>query len=102
MGVIYRILLTLLEFQNTKQLKARKNPLLIYLVIHFVLLNGNLPQRNSFFVSNKLTYKLRPDLLINEHGKLEPTFIGLIFRNKKILSVVSFIRILICNFNNEY
>ena len=40
-------------------------------------------RRTGFFVSNNLTYKLRPDLLINEHGKLEPTFIGLIFRNKK-------------------
>ena len=37
----------------------------------------------GLFVSNNLTYKLRPDLLINKHGKLESTFIGLIFPNKK-------------------
>ena len=37
----------------------------------------------GLFVSNNLTYKLRPDLLINEHGRLESTVIELIFPNKK-------------------
>ena len=36
-----------------------------------------------FFVSNNLTYKLRPGLLINEHGRLEPTVIELNSPNKK-------------------
>ena len=35
------------------------------------------------FVSKNLTYKLRPDHLINEHGWLESTVIELIFPNKK-------------------
>ena len=39
----------------------------------------------GLFVSNNLTYKLRPDLLINKHKKLESTFIGLIFPNKKYI-----------------
>ena len=36
-----------------------------------------------FFVSNNLIYKLRPDLLSNEHGRLESTIFELIFPNKK-------------------
>ena len=49
----------------------------------------------GFFVSNNLTYMLRPDLLISEHGGLESTVIELIFLNKKILSEVPFFSILV-------
>ena len=50
----------------------------------------------SFLVSNNLTYKLRPDLFINEHGGLESTVIELTFPNKKnIISVVPYISILV-------
>ena len=49
----------------------------------------------GYFVSNNSTYKLRPDLLINEHGRLESTIIELTFPNKKILSMVPFISILV-------
>ena len=49
----------------------------------------------GYFVSNNSTYKLRPDLLINEHGRLESTIIELTFPNKKILSMVPFINILV-------
>ena len=38
----------------------------------------------GFFVSNKLTFKQRLDLLINEAGKLESTFIGLVLPNKDV------------------
>ena len=56
-------------------------------------------------VSNKLTYKLRRDLLINEHGKLEPTAIELIFPNKKNIICDAIYKhpvMKICEFNNEY
>ena len=37
----------------------------------------------GFFISNNLTFKERPDLLINDSGRLESTFIELVFPNKK-------------------
>ena len=37
----------------------------------------------NFSVSDNLTYKLRPDLLNNEHGRLESTVTEMIFPNKK-------------------
>ena len=36
-----------------------------------------------FFVSHKLTFKQWPDLVINEPGKLESTFIELVLPNKR-------------------
>ena len=45
----------------------------------------------GFFVPKNLSHKLRPDLLINENGRLKSTAIEWIFPNKKILSVVPFI-----------
>ena len=50
-------------------------------------------EEQVFFVSNNLTYKLRPDL-INEHGMLWATVIEWIFPKKKT-SVVPSISILI-------
>ena len=42
-------------------------------------------EEQVFFLSNNFTYKLRPDLLINEHGRFEYTVIELIFPNKKFI-----------------
>ena len=40
-------------------------------------------EKQIFFVSNNLAYKLWPDLFINEHGRLESTVSELIFPSKK-------------------
>ena len=37
----------------------------------------------DFFISDNLTFKQRSDLLINEPGRLESTFIELMFPNKR-------------------
>ena len=47
----------------------------------------------GFFISNDLTFKLRPDLQIDEPGRLESTFIEIIFPNKRTYSVVVFTNI---------
>ena len=56
---------------------------LIYLTIHSVLMKPTSHGGTGIFLSNDLTYKLRPDLLINEHGRLGSTAIELIFPNKE-------------------
>ena len=59
----------------------------------------------GFFVSNNVTYKLRPDLLINEHGGLESTFIELTFPNKKDIICGTIYKqsgMKINDFDNEY
>ena len=56
------------------------------------------------FFSNNFSYKLRPDLLINEHGRLESTAIGLIFPNKKSIicgTIYKHPGMEIIDFNNE-
>ena len=42
----------------------------------------------GFFVFNSLTYKLRTDLFVNEHVRLDSTVTELIFLSKILLSVV--------------
>ena len=58
----------------------------------------------DFFVSNNLTYKPQPDLLINEHRKLESTVIELIFPNKKNIcgTIYKHLGMKISDFNNYY
>ena len=40
-------------------------------------------EEQVFFISDRLTFKQRPDLLSNKPGRLESTFIELIFPNKR-------------------
>ena len=40
-------------------------------------------EKQVFFISDNLTFKQCPDLLINEPGRLESTFIELVFPNKR-------------------
>ena len=57
------------------------------------------------FVSNNLTYKLRPDLLINKHERLVSTVIELIFPNKNdIICGTNYkhLGMKISDYNNEY
>ena len=51
--------------------------------ILFILRKPKAPtEEQFFFISDNLTFKQRPVLLINEPGRLESTFIELIFPNK--------------------
>ena len=63
-----------------------QNTLLFYLV-YLILSCFNATEiynrETGFFVSNKLTYKLPPDLIINEHERLESTDIELILNCTK-------------------
>ena len=59
-------------------------------------------EEQVFIASNNLTYKLRPDLLINKHGRLESTVTELIFLNKKDIICGTIYSMKISNFNNEY
>ena len=59
----------------------------------------------GFLVSNNITYKLRPDLFINEHGGLESTVIELTFPNKKNIicgTICKHPGTKISDFDNEY
>ena len=59
------------------------NKKLICLVMHSLITKLKASIEEQFFVSHKLTFKQRPDLVINEAGKLESTFIELILPNKR-------------------
>ena len=62
-------------------------------------------EEQVFFVSNNLTYKLWPDLFINEHGRLESTIMELIFPNEKNIICGNIYKhpvMKISDFNNEY
>ena len=58
-----------------------------------------------FFISDNFTFKQHSDLLINEPGKSESTFIELIFPNKNNMTcgcIYRHPRIKISCFNGEY
>ena len=58
-----------------------------------------------FFISENLTFKQRPDLLINEPGRLESTFIELIFPNKRNMicgCIYKHPSMKVSRFNGEY
>ena len=59
----------------------------------------------GIFISDNLTFKQRPDLLINKSGRLETTFIELIFPNKRNVDhdcVCKHRSMRINRFNSEY
>ena len=59
----------------------------------------------GFFISDNLTFKQRPDLVINERRRLESTFIELIFPNKRNTicgCIYKHPSMKISRFNNEY
>ena len=47
----------------------------------------------AFCNSNNINFKLRSDLIVNEPGSLESSFIEIIFPNKVKIFVVTFINI---------
>ena len=58
-----------------------------------------------FFISENLTFKQRPYLLINEPGRLESTFIELIFPNKRNMicgCIYKHPSMKVSRFNGEY
>ena len=68
----WNVLLILLAFWNIKLTKQKSNK------CWFSSHGGT-----GFFISDRLTFKQRPDLLSNKPGRLESTFIELIFPNKR-------------------
>ena len=61
--------------------------------------------RTGFFISDNLTFKQRPNLLINEPGRLESTFIELFFPNKRNMicgCICKHPSMKISRFNSEY
>ena len=64
--------------------KRSNNNHSIYQVIRFVAMNVNAPlEEQVFYISNCLNFKLRSDLLVNEPGGLESSFIEITFPNKR-------------------
>ena len=62
-------------------------------------------EKQVFFIFDNSTFKQRPDLLINEPGRLESTFIELIFPNKRNLicsCIYKHPNMKISCFNSEY
>ena len=62
-------------------------------------------EEHVFFISENLTFKQLPDLLINEPGKLKSTFIELIFPNKRSMMcdcIYKHPSMNLSHFNSEY
>ena len=80
--------------------------ILLWRDILFILMKPKAPtEKQVFFIFDNSTFKQRPDLLINEPGRLESTFIELIFPNKRNLicsCIYKHPNMKISCFNSEY
>ena len=74
--------------------------------ILFISMKPKAPtEKQVFFISGNLIFEQRPDLLINQTGRLESTFIELIFQNKRNMicgCIYKHPSMKISRFNNEY
>ena len=74
--------------------------------ILFISMKPKAPtEKQVFFISGNLIFKQRPDLLINQTGRLESTFIELIFQNKRNMicgCIYKHPSMKISRLNNEY
>ena len=74
--------------------------------ILFISMKPKAPtEKQVFFISGNLIFKQRPDLLSNQTGRLESTFIELIFQNKRNMicgCIYKHPSMKISRFNNEY